>query len=66
MVAQFRDLTIVEAPLYASDEESQGLLEYAPYCTAAFETRGLRFSPSRLWPDWRQDGQTPFVDSFFV
>ena len=39
--------------------ETSGLLEYAPYCSAAFETRGLQFSPTRVTPDWRVEADTP-------
>ena len=34
------------------------LLSYAPYCAAAFETRGFQFSPTRYTPDWREDEET--------
>ena len=38
---------------------TDALLSYAPYCAAAFETRGLQFSPTRYAPDWREDEETP-------
>ena len=34
------------------------LLAAAPYLAAAFETRGLQFSPTRYAPDWREDAST--------
>jgi hypothetical protein len=38
---------------------TDALLNYAPYCAVAFETRGLQFSPSRYAPDWREEEDTP-------
>ena len=37
---------------------TKNLLRYAPYCAAAFETRGFAFSPTRVSPDWREDEDT--------
>lgn len=47
------------APTDVVSYETNGLLEYAPYCSAAFETRGLQFSPTPVSPDWRADATTP-------
>ena len=38
--------------------ESEDLLAYAPYCSAAFETRGFQHSPTRVRPSWREDADT--------
>ena len=46
-------------PAEAVSHETPGLLQYAPYCSAAFETRGLQFSPTRVAPDWRAEADTP-------
>ncbi len=34
---------------------SKELLQYAPYCAAAYETRHVQFSPTGFKPNWRED-----------